>query len=177
MKSNLYKLALITGLSLVAVSSAQAQSKTGTQSQQEAARQRQEQERLESRTAMDDLHAEGAAGRALQPRTFKASVVVNNSSARTIASVAWTVSLVDRESGETIRSYDVTTRTRIAPGKKKTLDKRLPLPRYGLVNARNPQSPGTVAKIVPVITRVTYEDGSFDTPEPEQPEATGRQTQ
>lgn len=176
MKSNLYKLALITGLSLVAISSAQAQGDRSL-SQQEAARQRQEQERLESRTAMDDLHAEGAAGRALVPRTFKASVVVNNSSAKAIASVNWTVSLVDRESGETIRSYDVTTRSRIAPGKKKTLDKRLPLPRYGLVNARNPQSPGTVAKIVPVITRVTYEDGSFHTPEPEQPEETERQTQ
>jgi hypothetical protein len=176
MKSNLYKLALITGLSLVAISSAQAQGNRSP-SQQEAARQRQEQEVLERRTEIDDLNAEGAAGRALTPRTFKASVVVNNSSAKAIASVNWTVSLVDRESGETIRSYDVNTRTRIAPGKKKTLDKRLPLPRYGLVNARNPQSPGTVAKIVPVITRVTYEDGSFDTPEPEQSEETERQTQ
>lgn len=162
MKSNLYKLALVTGLSLVAMSSAQAQ--VGDTSQREAARQRQEQESLERRRDIDDLHAEGASGRSLEPRTFKASVVVNNSSARTIASVNWTVSLVDRESGETIRTYDVTTRTRIAPGKKKKLDKRLPLPRYGLVNARNPQSPGTVARIVPEITRVTYDDGSSDAP-------------
>ncbi|HYG78859.1 MAG TPA: hypothetical protein VD861_00645 [Pyrinomonadaceae bacterium] len=168
----LYKLALVIGLSLVVVSSAQAQVENRDQQrQQEAGRQRQEQEGLEARQKMDDLHAEGAAGRAAMPRTFKASVVVSNSRAKAIASVAWKVSLVDRESGETIRSYDVTTRTRIAPGKKKKLDKRLPLPRYGLVNARDPQSPGTVAKIVPVITRVTYEDGSFETPAPEQPDA------
>ena len=175
MKSKLYKLAIVIALSVVAVSSAQAQ--RGTPDQQEAERQRQEQAGLEARKGVDDLNAEGAAGRALEPRTFKATVVVNNTSAKAIASVNWTVALVDRESGETIRSYEVTTRTRIAPGKKKKLDKRLPLPRYGLVNARNPQTPGTVAKIVPVITRITYEDGTFDTPEPEQPEETERRTQ
>lgn len=162
MKSNLYKLALVIGLSFVAMASAQAQ--VGTRDQQEGVRQRQEQESLEARNKMDELHAEGAAGRAMLPRTFKATVVVSNSSAKAIASVDWKVSLVDRESGETIRSYKVTTRTRIAPGKKKKLDKRLPLPRYGLVNARDPKSPGTVAKIVPEITLVTYEDGSSDTP-------------
>ena len=170
MKNKLYKLAIVIALSLVAFSSARAQ-QPGSLSQQEAGRQRQEQEGLEARQKMDDLHGEAAAGRAMMPRMFKATVVVNNSSAKAIASVNWKVSLVDRESGETIRSYSVTTRTRIAPGKKKKLDKRLPLPRYGLVNARDPKSPGTVAKIVPEIKRVTYEDGSFDTPEPGQSEA------
>ena len=158
----LYKLAAVIVLSLAAVISARAQ--VGSQSQRDSVRQRQEQESLEARNRMDDLHAEGATGRAMAPRTFKASVVVENSSPKTIASVNWTVSLVDRASGETIRQYKVTTRTRVAPGKKKKLDKRLPLPRYGLVDARNPSSPGTVAKVVPEIKLVTYEDGSFEEP-------------
>ena len=161
---NLYQLAAVAALIIAAAAATQAQDGKATQQQRQQETIRQEQAGLEARREMDDLNAEGASGREREPRTFKASVVVTNGSPKTIASVDWTVSLVDRESGETFRRYEVTTRTRVAPGKKKTLNKRLPLPRYGLVNARAPKSPDTVARIVPEITRVTYDDGSSDTP-------------
>lgn len=126
----------------------------------------QEMDELYRRRELDTLMNGADAAREEPPRTFKASVVVENRSDKVIKSVSWVVSLLYSNSGELIREYKVTTRTNIAPGKTKTLKQRFPIPRTGVVDARNPSGKPseTTAKIVPVISSVTYEDGSSGTP-------------
>src|SRR5687767_13895050 len=61
--------------------------------------------------------------------TFKAQIEVTNNSTKVIKSISWAASLLDPDTGRLIRSYDVTTNARIAPGKKKQISRRLPTPR------------------------------------------------
>ena len=116
-----------------------------------------------SRVKLDELARTANSSRRADARTFEASVLINNRAAKTVKSVSWRVSLVDPDSGEVIRKYDITTEKRIAPGRRKKLTRRLPVPPPGSVsaNARGGASSGTVADVVAVVTRVEYTDGTF----------------
>ena len=93
--------------------------------------------------------------------SFEARLVVTNTSAKTVRSVDWTATLTDRETGELISTYDVTTETKIAPGKAKRLKKKLQTPRARVVNAAGGRRRrAQVADLMVSVTRVTYEDGT-----------------
>ena len=104
-----------------------------------------------------------SSGRARR-ETFKAEVVVTNHAAKAIKSVEWTTTLTDPDTGDIISTYDVTTKSNIAPGKTKRLSKRLRTPHVRVVSAtsRNPYQP-QVGNIKVEITGVTYADGSTST--------------
>ncbi|HEX7314845.1 MAG TPA: hypothetical protein VF297_13040 [Pyrinomonadaceae bacterium] len=117
-----------------------------------------------SRASNARAESEADAVRRNLPATFNAEVEVTNSAAKTIKSVAWTATLLDSETGAVIRSYDVTTNARIAPGKTKKLSKFLRTPRANVVKvssraARRPP----VADLKVKVIGVTYEDGSTST--------------
>jgi hypothetical protein len=103
-----------------------------------------------------------AAYRSSLAPSFKAGVVVTNSSAKTIKSVDWSATLTDPYTGAVIRTYDVTSKARIAPGRSKKLTKKLQTPRAQVVNAAAPARRRSlpVAQLKVTVTRVTYEDGS-----------------
>ena len=94
--------------------------------------------------------------------TFKAQIKVRNNSAKAIKSVTWSASLIDPGTGRLIRTYDVTSEARIAPGKAKHLSERLPTPSSKVVSAGGPPSrkAPAVVDLKTKITLVTYEDGS-----------------
>jgi hypothetical protein len=96
-------------------------------------------------------------------RTFPASVVVHNRSTKNIKSVSWSVSLVNPESGELIRKYEVTSDKRIKPAERRKLTRRLPIPFVRVVSATagGGKSSDEIANVVTAITRVEYTDGSF----------------
>jgi hypothetical protein len=96
-------------------------------------------------------------------RTFPASVVVHNQSTKSIKSVFWSVSLVNAESGELIRKYEVTSDKRIKPTERRKLTQRLPIPFVHVVRATagGGKSSDEIANVVTLITRVEYTDGSF----------------
>lgn len=99
-----------------------------------------------------------------KPQTFKAEVVVTNHAAKAIKSVEWTATLTDPNTGNVISTYDVTSKSKIEPGRTKKLSKSLNTPRDRVVNAsaRNPHRPN-VANVKVEIKSVTYADGSTST--------------
>ena len=114
------------------------------------------------RLQLDELSHVGHASRGAGARTFKASVVVTNQSLKTVKAVFWTVSLLEPGSGATIRRYDVATEGLIAPGKRKRLTRRLPVPPVRSLSAHSlGNSPAPVADVVTAVTRIEYADGSF----------------
>lgn len=107
--------------------------------------------------------AANAARRNL-PQTFKAELRVTNSAAKAIKSVAWTATLTDPLTGAVLRTYDVESEARIAPGRTKKLSKRLRTPPATALNAsagRPRVMP--VADLKVAVTGVTYVDGSTST--------------
>jgi hypothetical protein len=93
--------------------------------------------------------------------TFKAQLDITNRGSKTIKSVSWLATLTDPATGALIRTYNIETRRRIAPGATKTLEKKLPTPRAHVVRV----APGgrklpVIADLKSTIIRITYEDGS-----------------
>ncbi|MDT7689535.1 MAG: hypothetical protein QOE46_2294 [Acidobacteriota bacterium] len=110
------------------------------------------------------MEREADASHHAPARMFKAEVVVTNHGTRTIKSVSWSASLTDPGTDQLIRTYDVTTAARIAPGKTKKLTKQLPTPRANVVSAAVPSGAKPhAADLKAVVTRVTYTDGSTST--------------
>ncbi|HEX8127790.1 MAG TPA: hypothetical protein VF527_01725 [Pyrinomonadaceae bacterium] len=93
--------------------------------------------------------------------TFKAELNITNRGSKTIKYVSWSASLTDPATGAVIRTYNIKTKQRIAPGGTKTLKKQLPTPRAPVVRV----APGgrklpVVADLKSTVVQVTYEDGS-----------------
>lgn len=115
-----------------------------------------------SKRELIKIEREANKSRPTTAGTFKAQVIVTNHSPKTIKSVSWSASLTDPDTGELIRTYDVTSEARITPGKTKKLSKKLPLPRVNVVSAAAPvnsKSPA-VANLKATVARVMYEDGT-----------------
>lgn len=89
--------------------------------------------------------------------TFKAKIIVTNRNSRTIKSVSWVATLTDPNTGEVLGKYDITSEARISPGKKKQLEKKLPIPQFRMVSVAAPR---TVANLKSVVTSVTFVDGT-----------------
>jgi hypothetical protein len=117
-----------------------------------------------SRASSAPAEREAAAARNNRPQTFKAVVEVTNHAAQAIKSVEWTTTLIDPNTGDVISTYDVTTKTRIAPGKTKKLSKNLrtPYARVVSVRDRTPYRP-RVGNIAVEVKAVTYADGTTST--------------
>lgn len=166
------KLTFIAALLLTAAAAAHAQipnGSAGSDPQREALRDRNtvrldEAHISASRESNARLESEAAAARRGQLPSFKAQVEVTNHAAKTIQAVEWTATLVDPGTGAVIRTYDLTTETRIAPGKTKKLSKRLQTPRSRVVSVKT-QTPGrpAVADLKVKVTGVTYADGTTST--------------
>ena len=96
---------------------------------------------------------------------FKASVVVNNTGPKAIKSVDWNVLLVDPKTDTVTIRFAVTDQVRIAPGKSKGLNARLPAPSGTAVspaaNTKRESRSKTFLIMRVAIRRITYEDGSF----------------
>ncbi|HZH29716.1 MAG TPA: hypothetical protein VEY11_02930 [Pyrinomonadaceae bacterium] len=93
--------------------------------------------------------------------TFKAQLDITNRGSKTIKSVSWLATLTDPATGALIRTYNIETKRRIAPGATKKLEKKLPTPRAHTVSAApgGRKSP-VVADLKSTIIQITYEDGS-----------------
>src|ERR1044072_605827 len=115
----------------------------------------------ESRTRTYPAEREALARRYNMSPTFKAVVEVTNHSAKAIKSVEWTATLTDSATGDVLGTYDVTTKSKIAPGKTKKLSKSLSTPRARVVSAtaRNPNQP-RVGSVKVAVKSVTYADGT-----------------
>jgi hypothetical protein len=96
------------------------------------------------------------------PPSFKAEVRVTNHAAKSIRAVSWTATLTDRETGAVVRTYDVTTKARIAPGSTKKLSKHLRTPPANLVRASSRFMP-QLTDLKVEVKDVTYADGSTST--------------
>jgi hypothetical protein len=162
------KLTLTFTLLLTAAAAAHAQMPTPSDAQRQPMSDRDPIHRDESRIAganrrNAEMEREADAARRRTPRTFKAEVEVTNHAAKDIKSISWTVTLTDY-TGAVIDSYDVKTKTRIAPGSTKKLSKRLRTPRDNVVSVTSllGYSPA-VAGLKVEVTGVTYADGSTST--------------
>jgi hypothetical protein len=113
-----------------------------------------------SRAQMSRMEREAAAKRSRPQPTLKARLVVTNRGASAIKSVAWVAALTDHFTGEVLRTYEVTTNKRIAPGKSATLEKKLPAPRVGEMDASASLTSLITADLKTSVVRITYEDGS-----------------
>ena len=86
-----------------------------------------------SEQGFDELHKLADSHNALKNHNdytlFEASVVVNNTSNKTIKSVNWNCILVDPASLKVIERFKVQSVERIAPGETRVLKKYLPTPR------------------------------------------------
>lgn len=117
-----------------------------------------------SRRSMAGPESAAAAARRSNVRSFKAEVEVTNHAAKSIKYVTWTATLTDPNTGSVIRSYDVKSKTRIAPGSTKKLSKNLRTPPVDrLLAAATPLGRSPVANLKVEVTGVTYADGSTST--------------
>jgi hypothetical protein len=166
------KLTLIVALLLTAAAAAHAQipnGSTGFDPKREALRdgntvRLDEAHISDSRASNAKLESEANAARHGQLPSFKAQIEVTNHAAKIIQAVEWTATLIDPGTGAVIRTYDVTTETRIAPGKTKKLSKHLQTPRARVVSVKT-HTPGkpVVADLKVKVTGVTYADGTTST--------------
>lgn len=163
------KLTLAFALLLTAAAAAHAQIPTPSDAQRQPMSDRDPIHREESHIASSSrssssMEREADAARRRMLPSFKAEVEVTNHAAKTIKFVTWTATLIDPSTGAVINYYDVTTKTRIAPGSTKKLSKRLKTPRANVVNASSrPGSSRTVGNLRVEVTGVTYVDGSTAT--------------
>jgi hypothetical protein len=164
------KLMLAAALTMIAAVSAQAQVSgrpgEGDNTRQAALRDPdpvRRDERLISISRREMMGAENAADATRRSRvpTFKAQVEITNHGSKTIKSVSWLASLTDPATGAVIRTYNIKTDRRIAPGRTKTLVEKLPTPHARVVSAApgRRKSP-VVADLKATVVQVTYEDGS-----------------
>lgn len=123
----------------------------------------------EAHIANSRLHSapaerEAALARYNRPRTFKAVVEVTNHATQAIRSVDWTATLLDPITGDVISTYDVTTKSNIAPGKTKKFSKNLRTPQTRVVSATSPTFyPPRAGKLTVEVKAVTYADGTTST--------------
>lgn len=162
------KLTLAFALLLTAAAAAHAQVPTPGDAQRQPMSDRDPIHREESHIASSSrssssMEREANASRRRPLPTFKAEVEVTNHAAKDIKVVTWTATLTDPLTGAVINSYDVETKTRIAPGSTKKLSKRLKTSRNNVVNAHSAGTSSSVVSLKVEVTGVTYADGSTST--------------
>jgi hypothetical protein len=94
---------------------------------------------------------------------LEAKLKVTNHSSNEIRFVSWVVSFTDPITGALISTREVTSKSKIAPGKEKTLKKTLAVPRLVRVSAKDGKAHSVLPKMTSALTNVTYADGTTST--------------
>ncbi|HEX7314844.1 MAG TPA: hypothetical protein VF297_13035 [Pyrinomonadaceae bacterium] len=118
----------------------------------------------DSRSRVSSMEREADRARRSSPGNLKAEFEVTNNADKAIKSVAWTATITNADSGDVIQTQQLTTNTRIDPGKTKKLSKRLKAPRADEVKGGYfPGLPFWFGPVKVEIKSVTYVDGSTST--------------
>jgi hypothetical protein len=88
---------------------------------------------------------------------------VTNHSSNDIKFVSWQVSFTDPTSGQLVGKRELTSKSRIAPGKEKTLKKTVSVPHLIRVSAKDGKARMVLPKMTSTLTNVTYADGTTST--------------
>lgn len=94
---------------------------------------------------------------------LEAKLKVTNHSHNEIRFVSWVVSFTDPITGALISAREVTSKSKIAPGKEKTLKKTLSVPRLVRASARDGKTRAVLPKMTSTLNHVTYADGTTST--------------
>jgi hypothetical protein len=85
---------------------------------------------------------------------------VTNHTRSEIRFVSWVVTFTHPVTGAVIRTKEITSKSRIAPGKEKTLKKTVAVPRMVRVTAADGKARPAPPKMTTALTSVTYADGT-----------------
>jgi hypothetical protein len=94
---------------------------------------------------------------------IEAKLKVTNHSSNDIKFVSWQVSFTDPTSGQLVGKRELTSKSRIAPGKEKTLKKTVSVPHLIRVSAKDGKARMVLPKMTSTLTNVTYADGTTST--------------
>ena len=94
---------------------------------------------------------------------LEAKLKVTNHSSNEIRFVSWVVSFTDPITGAIVSTREVTSKSKIAPGKEKTLKKTLSVPRLVRVTAKDGKARAVLPKVKSALINVTYADGTTST--------------
>jgi hypothetical protein len=93
-------------------------------------------------------------------RSLEAKLKVTNQSGNEIRSVLWEVSFIDPTTGAVIGKREITSKSRIAPGKEKTLKKLVRIPHLVNFQAIHGRTWATLPTMTTALGSVTYADGT-----------------
>jgi hypothetical protein len=85
---------------------------------------------------------------------------VTNHTANEIRLVSWVVTFTNPATGAVIKTSSITSKSRIAPGKQKTLKKIVSVPRMARVTTARGTARTAAPKMTTALTSVTYADGT-----------------
>jgi len=93
-------------------------------------------------------------------RSLEAKLKVTNHSNNEIKFVSWQVSFTNPTTGAVIGTREITSKSRIAPGKEKTLKKLVRIPRLVNFEAIHGRTYATLPTMTTALASVTYADGT-----------------
>ncbi|MEA2205122.1 MAG: hypothetical protein QOE77_1898 [Blastocatellia bacterium] len=93
----------------------------------------------------------------------EAKLKVTNHGSNEIKFISWQVLFTDPTSGQLVGKRELTSKSRIAPGKEKTLKKTVSIPRLLRVTAKDGKTRMVLPKMTSTLTNVTYADGTTST--------------
>jgi hypothetical protein len=93
-------------------------------------------------------------------RSLEAKLKVTNQSGNEIKSVLWVASFINPTTGAVIGTREITSKSKIAPGKEKTLKKVLRIPHLVNFQAIHGRTWATLPTITTALASVTYADGT-----------------
>ena len=96
-------------------------------------------------------------------RSLEAKLTLTNHSSNEIKSVLWRVSFIHPTTFAVLETREITSKSKIAPGKEKTLKKTLRIPRLVNVTAANGKTHAVVPTMTTALDSVTYADGTTST--------------
>jgi hypothetical protein len=85
---------------------------------------------------------------------------VTNHTANEIRLVSWVVTFTHPATGAVMKTSAITSKSRIAPGKQKTLKKIVAVPRMARMTTARGKVPTAAPKMTTALTSVTYADGT-----------------
>ncbi|MEA2205123.1 MAG: hypothetical protein QOE77_1899 [Blastocatellia bacterium] len=93
-------------------------------------------------------------------RNLEAKLTLTNTSSNEIKSVLWRVSFIHPTTFAVLETREITSKSKIAPGKEKTLKKTIRIPRPVKVTGLNGKTYAVVPTMTTALDSVTYADGT-----------------
>jgi hypothetical protein len=93
-------------------------------------------------------------------RSLEARLTLTNHSSNEIKSVLWRVSFIHPTTFAVLETREITSKSKIAPGKEKTLKKTMRIPARVNVTAANGKTYAAVPTMTTALDSVTYADGT-----------------